>query len=163
MPGFCETTALRLLRSAGQAVVLEQLWCRSPGLAWHFADEPVEHLLKCALASRIVEARALFGRQERVNIREKAAALRLFEHAFFGFPLQDRFLLHIFDEHVDCSLRVELREDFQRMCEVDQIAPLVALKQRANFGCQELFRRKGRDIGRAGEPWAIDLESKRLE
>jgi hypothetical protein len=61
-------------------------------------------------------------------------------------------LLHVFDEHVDCSLRVELRDDFQRMCEVDQIAPLVALKQRANFGCQELFRRKGRDIGRAGEP-----------
>jgi hypothetical protein len=60
-----------LLRTAGEAVFLEQLGRRRPDLAGDQTDESLEHLLECPLPDRVVKSCPLFGGQKRMNIGKK--------------------------------------------------------------------------------------------
>ena len=66
--------------------------------------------------------------------------------------------MKILAETLDHPVRVQTVEYVECMGEVEQIAPLVALKQRAELGRQHFLARKSGDVRRAGEPRVIDLE-----
>jgi hypothetical protein len=62
-----------------------------------------------------------------MNVGEEAASLKLIEHELLGFPTRNRLVLHVQDKHVDRSLRLQHRGDFECMREVDEITAFVAL------------------------------------
>jgi len=121
------------VRYVPKTMFFEQLRRGGPSLSRYPADDRLEYLLKCPSAGRIIEKIPFFGRQERINVRQKSAALQLFEHALFGLPSRNGLFLDVFAEHIDGPLHIELWKGIKRMRKVDQIAPFVALEQRSKL------------------------------
>ena len=131
-----------------------------PGLAGQPIDKDHEHPAK-RLRRRFLRQRLnLCGRQQGAHVEQEAPIGQLREHPLLGLRLRDGLAgkRQVPPEHLDDTVVIEALEDLECVRKVVEIAPLVALQQRAQLGRQHFLAGECRNGRLTGEPGVHDLQ-----
>ena len=137
---------------------------RCPSGSGHQADDPVEYACKCRCGGHAIERVPYIGSKQRTDVGHEVWVVQFLEHALLGLCSGNGNprCRQVTTKKIDDLLCIEGGERFQRMGEVNQITPLLALKQSAKLGREKFLIGECRYFGRTREPWIFYSEWPRL-